>query len=68
MFALFHRVLFLQASEEYFTYKEQEVSISIGNPPVTATIPLVKGKRQTLLIPPTITEEWVLVSNMNLVL
>uniref|UniRef100_H2MTH4 Solute carrier family 15 member 1 n=1 Tax=Oryzias latipes TaxID=8090 RepID=H2MTH4_ORYLA len=48
-----------QASEEYFTYKEQEVSISIGNPPVTETIPLVKGKRQTLLIPPTIREEWI---------
>uniref|UniRef100_A0A8C7X8P7 Solute carrier family 15 member 1a n=1 Tax=Oryzias sinensis TaxID=183150 RepID=A0A8C7X8P7_9TELE len=55
-----------QASEEYFTYKEQEVSISIGNPPVTETVHLVKGQRQTLLIPPTIREEWVLVSNMNL--
>lgn len=64
---LFQYELFPQANEEYFTFTEEEVSISIVTPPLTKTIALTKGLRQTLLIPSDINQEWVLVSDMNTV-
>ncbi|RVE57946.1 hypothetical protein OJAV_G00204410 [Oryzias javanicus] len=54
-----------QANLEYFTFKEQEVSVSIGTPPLTRTISLTKGLRQTLLIPSDINEEWVLIEDLT---
>ncbi|XP_062287388.1 solute carrier family 15 member 1 [Scomber scombrus] len=55
------------ASDEFFTFKAGNYSISLtksGSPEQTKLIPLANGKRQTLLIPSTISEEWVLTEDL----
>jgi len=54
-----------KASDEYFTFRAEEISMSIGSPGVTRRIPLAKGKRQTLLIPPRLTDEWLLTQDLT---
>ncbi|KAM7380497.1 hypothetical protein PAMP_003788 [Pampus punctatissimus] len=54
-----------QASDEYFTFDAGEISVSIGSPGVTRPISLVKGKRQTLLIPSNINETWVMTDDLT---
>ncbi|KAM6934037.1 solute carrier family 15 member 1 [Xenentodon cancila] len=54
-----------QASTEYFTFVNEDISISIVNPPVTYGLGLAKGQRQTLLIPSNISHEWVLTNDLT---
>lgn len=51
----------LQASEKYFQFENEEIVVSIVSPMVAKTVPLIKGNRQTLLIPSAINDEWQLV-------
>lgn len=55
----------LQASDEYFTFETENISVSIENPQVTKTISLTMGLRQTLLIPSDFSDEWLLVSETH---
>lgn len=54
-----------QFSDDFFTFEAGNVNISIGSPAVTKTFSLDKGQRKTLLIPSTITDEWLLVSQKH---
>ncbi|XP_041857835.1 solute carrier family 15 member 1 [Melanotaenia boesemani] len=56
-----------QASAEYMTFKTEQISVSISdsNSSVTKMIPLVKAKRQTLLIPSALSDEWVLSDDLT---
>ncbi|XP_070831815.1 solute carrier family 15 member 1 [Chaetodon trifascialis] len=54
-----------QTSEEFFMFEAENVSISIGSPPVMKNISLALGQRQTLLIPSDITEEWLLTNDLT---
>lgn len=54
-----------QFSDDFFTFEAGNVNISIGSPAVTKTFSLSKGQRKTLLIPSTITDEWLLVSQKH---
>lgn len=51
----------LQASEDYFQFESEQIVVSVGNPSVTKSVLLTKEKRQTLLIPSAINDEWLLV-------
>nr|XP_019945333.1 PREDICTED: solute carrier family 15 member 1-like [Paralichthys olivaceus] len=51
-----------QASDEFFTFEEGNISVSIGE--VTNNISLAYGERQTLLIPLNISEEWLLTDGL----
>lgn len=60
-FYQFQTAIYLQASDQFFTFEAEMVSVLIGN--MTKTIPLAKGRRQTLLIPSNINDiNWLLVS------
>uniref|UniRef100_A0A3Q3LX88 Solute carrier family 15 member 1a n=1 Tax=Mastacembelus armatus TaxID=205130 RepID=A0A3Q3LX88_9TELE len=50
-----------QASDQFFTFDQDRINVSIGSPEVTKIISLAKGQRQTLLIPSALTDEWLLV-------
>ncbi|XP_010771863.1 solute carrier family 15 member 1 [Notothenia coriiceps] len=54
-----------QASENFFTFKEHIIDVKIVGPEVTKSIPLVKGKRQKLLIPANINDNWLLTDALN---
>ncbi|XP_042350695.1 solute carrier family 15 member 1 [Plectropomus leopardus] len=54
-----------QASSEFFTFDADIMVVSIGSPAVTRSVPLTKKKRQTLLIPLNITEEWLLTEDLT---
>uniref|UniRef100_A0A3B4T8N2 Solute carrier family 15 member 1 n=1 Tax=Seriola dumerili TaxID=41447 RepID=A0A3B4T8N2_SERDU len=54
-----------QASNEYFTFEAGQINISVGHPEVRNTISLAKGQRQTLLIPLTITDEWLMTDDIT---
>ncbi|KAF7215797.1 solute carrier family 15 member 1 [Nothobranchius furzeri] len=54
-----------QASEEYFTFEEDQISISVSGPEMKRNISLIKGQRQTLLIPLTISDEWQLTADLT---
>ncbi|XP_029314803.1 solute carrier family 15 member 1 [Cottoperca gobio] len=49
-----------QASYEFFTFEPEIISVSMGSPEVTKNVSLVKGQRQTLLIPSNISDTWLL--------
>ncbi|XP_047456094.1 solute carrier family 15 member 1 [Mugil cephalus] len=53
-----------QASDKFFTFEAEEISASIGNPEVTKTIFLTKGKRHTLLIPSPVNGNWLLTDDL----
>uniref|UniRef100_A0A3B3Y7L9 Solute carrier family 15 member 1a n=1 Tax=Poecilia mexicana TaxID=48701 RepID=A0A3B3Y7L9_9TELE len=53
-----------QASEEYFKFESDQITVLIGNPPVSKIVSLTKGQRQTLLIPSAINDEWQLASDL----
>lgn len=55
----------LQASDEYFTFETENITVSIENLRITKNISLTNGLRQTLLIPSDISEEWLLVSETD---
>uniref|UniRef100_A0A3B3VZ38 Solute carrier family 15 member 1 n=1 Tax=Poecilia latipinna TaxID=48699 RepID=A0A3B3VZ38_9TELE len=57
-----------QASEEYFKFESDQITVLIGNPPVSKSVSLTKGQRQTLLIPSAINDEWQLVRDLHKVL
>uniref|UniRef100_A0A3B4T7W9 Solute carrier family 15 member 1 n=1 Tax=Seriola dumerili TaxID=41447 RepID=A0A3B4T7W9_SERDU len=42
-----------------------QINISVGHPEVRNTISLAKGQRQTLLIPLTITDEWLMTDDIT---
>ena len=50
----------LQASD-YFTFEQDFVMGSVGN--ITQNITLTKGKRQSVILPSNIAEEWQVVNN-----
>lgn len=52
------------ASPDYYTLDADIIGVSVGNPPVNKFIPLVKGHRQTLLIPVDLTQEWKLTDDL----
>uniref|UniRef100_A0A3B3Y7C1 Solute carrier family 15 member 1a n=1 Tax=Poecilia mexicana TaxID=48701 RepID=A0A3B3Y7C1_9TELE len=54
----------LAASEEYFKFESDQITVLIGNPPVSKIVSLTKGQRQTLLIPSAINDEWQLASDL----
>ncbi|XP_034549542.1 solute carrier family 15 member 1 [Notolabrus celidotus] len=54
-----------KASDEFFTFADESIEVSIGIPPVKKTIPLEKGKRQTLLIPLNLNEQWQLTQDIT---
>ncbi|XP_056144979.1 solute carrier family 15 member 1 [Lampris incognitus] len=54
-----------QASENYFTFEEQTITVSVGSPPTSRDIPLATGKRQTLLIPSNTSHEWTLTEDLE---
>ncbi|KAF7661999.1 hypothetical protein LDENG_00249690 [Lucifuga dentata] len=55
----------VRASENYFTFAEENITVSIGNPAVSRTIRLTRKMRQTLLIPSNISNEWVLADDVT---
>ncbi|KAM9346832.1 solute carrier family 15 member 1 [Symphorus nematophorus] len=54
-----------QFSNEFFTYDTENVTVTIGSPAVTNSFTLAKGMRQTLLIPATLTKEWLLTKDLT---
>lgn len=60
LFFLF--IYLLQASEEFFTFDTEIISILIGSTEVVKNISLAKEKRQTLLMTSNINANWMLVS------
>lgn len=58
---IFNVFFVLQANDEYIMFEGDNVNISVVNLEMK-TIPMAKGKRQTLLIPSNTAEEWLLVS------
>ncbi|XP_070770371.1 solute carrier family 15 member 1 [Enoplosus armatus] len=48
-----------QASDQFFTFEEERILVSIVSTSVTKDIFLAKGQRQTLLIPSNLTAEWL---------
>uniref|UniRef100_A0A3B4T7V8 Solute carrier family 15 member 1 n=1 Tax=Seriola dumerili TaxID=41447 RepID=A0A3B4T7V8_SERDU len=62
---IFNDFFVLQASNEYFTFEAGQINISVGHPEVRNTISLAKGQRQTLLIPLTITDEWLMTDDIT---
>ncbi|XP_069009993.1 solute carrier family 15 member 1 [Embiotoca jacksoni] len=53
-----------RASDEYFTFGAEQISVSIDGLRLTKTVHLAKGKRQTLLIPSNISHEWLLTDDL----
>uniref|UniRef100_A0A3P9NI35 Solute carrier family 15 member 1 n=1 Tax=Poecilia reticulata TaxID=8081 RepID=A0A3P9NI35_POERE len=53
------------ASEEYFKFESDQITVLIANPPVSKIVPLTKGQRQTLLIPSAINDEWATFTLQN---
>ncbi|PWA31398.1 hypothetical protein CCH79_00002803, partial [Gambusia affinis] len=53
-----------QASEEYFKFESDQITVLIGNLSVPKTVYLTKGQRHTLLIPSVIEDEWQLASDL----
>uniref|UniRef100_A0A672IGB5 Solute carrier family 15 member 1 n=1 Tax=Salarias fasciatus TaxID=181472 RepID=A0A672IGB5_SALFA len=53
------------ASDEYFTFETEEVTVSVASSALTTTILLTKGERQTLLIPAVINSEWLLTTDLT---
>ncbi|XP_076602978.1 solute carrier family 15 member 1 [Chaetodon auriga] len=54
-----------QTSEEFFMFESENVSVSIGSPPMMKNLTLAMGQRQTLLIPSDITDEWLLADDLT---
>ncbi|XP_070693731.1 solute carrier family 15 member 1 [Pempheris klunzingeri] len=54
-----------QASDEFFTFEAENISVAVGSPAVTRNVSMVMGQRQTLLIPAIITDEWLLTNDLN---
>uniref|UniRef100_A0A8C3G7N8 Solute carrier family 15 member 1 n=2 Tax=Cyclopterus lumpus TaxID=8103 RepID=A0A8C3G7N8_CYCLU len=54
-----------QASNEFFTFDTELISISIGNSEVVKNISLAKEKRQTLLITSNISANWMLTNDLT---
>uniref|UniRef100_A0A7N6ALY2 Solute carrier family 15 member 1 n=1 Tax=Anabas testudineus TaxID=64144 RepID=A0A7N6ALY2_ANATE len=55
----------LQASDEFFPFETENITVSVGSFKVTKMISMTKGLRQTLLIPLDISDEWLLVSDTH---
>ncbi|XP_031714276.1 solute carrier family 15 member 1 [Anarrhichthys ocellatus] len=53
-----------QASDEFFTFDAESISMLIGSPPVVKNISLAKGKRKTLLMTSNITDNWMLTNDV----
>ncbi|XP_075963327.1 solute carrier family 15 member 1 [Anarhichas minor] len=52
-----------QASDEFFTFDAESISMSIGSPSVVKNISLAKGKRKTLLMTSNIADNWMLTND-----
>ncbi|TNN43608.1 Solute carrier family 15 member 1 [Liparis tanakae] len=55
----------MQASEEFFTFDTEIISILIGSPEVVKNISLAKEKRQTLLMTSNINADWMLTNDLT---
>ncbi|XP_061827540.1 solute carrier family 15 member 1 [Nerophis lumbriciformis] len=54
-----------QASEQFFTFEEEEISVSVDGPGETRPVFLSKGERQTLLLPSNLSQEWQLTKDVR---
>ncbi|KAM9342187.1 solute carrier family 15 member 1 [Pholidichthys leucotaenia] len=54
-----------QASDGYFSFDAENISVSVGSSAVTQTLYLTKEKRHTLLIPSNISEDWVVTDDLT---
>nr|XP_057939095.1 solute carrier family 15 member 1 [Doryrhamphus excisus] len=54
-----------QASEQFFTFEEEEIVVSVVNHDVTRSVFLSKGERQTLAFPSNLTHEWLLTEDLK---
>ncbi|XP_061648780.1 solute carrier family 15 member 1 isoform X2 [Phyllopteryx taeniolatus] len=55
-----------QASEQYLTFGEEEISVSVeSHVGVTRALFLTKGARQTLLLPANVSHEWLLTKDLK---
>uniref|UniRef100_A0A3Q1ILS0 Solute carrier family 15 member 1 n=1 Tax=Anabas testudineus TaxID=64144 RepID=A0A3Q1ILS0_ANATE len=55
----------LQASDEFFPFETENITVSVGSFKVTKMISMTKGLRQTLLIPLDISDEWLFINGMD---
>ncbi|XP_026231510.1 solute carrier family 15 member 1 [Anabas testudineus] len=53
-----------QASDEFFPFETENITVSVGSFKVTKMISMTKGLRQTLLIPLDISDEWLLADDL----
>lgn len=53
-----------EANPVYHTFDTDSIEMSIGNPPVSRTVSLTKGYRQTLLIPTNLANEWAMTDDL----
>ncbi|XP_041662318.1 solute carrier family 15 member 1 [Cheilinus undulatus] len=54
------------ATTEFFSFTQENISVSISTTPVTTqNISLIKEKRQTLLIPSDLHDEWLLTEDLT---
>ncbi|XP_054644008.1 solute carrier family 15 member 1 isoform X2 [Dunckerocampus dactyliophorus] len=54
-----------QASEQFFTFEEEEIVVSVDSHGVTRPVFLSKGERQTLGLPSNLTHEWLLTEDLK---
>ncbi|XP_034042020.1 solute carrier family 15 member 1 [Thalassophryne amazonica] len=54
-----------KASEEYYTFENDQITVSTGSPTVTKSVPLTMSKRQTLLIPANLSDKWPLTYDLT---
>ncbi|XP_013856899.1 solute carrier family 15 member 1 [Austrofundulus limnaeus] len=53
------------ASDDYFTFEEEQIDVTVGSPSFTKRIVLTKNERQTLLFPSSISDEWQLMEDLT---
>ncbi|XP_037542399.1 solute carrier family 15 member 1 [Nematolebias whitei] len=54
-----------QVSDDYFTFEEQQIDVTIDKASITQSIFLAKNERQTLLIPSNISDVWLLTEDLT---
>uniref|UniRef100_A0A3P8Z8S3 Solute carrier family 15 member 1a n=1 Tax=Esox lucius TaxID=8010 RepID=A0A3P8Z8S3_ESOLU len=54
-----------QATENYITFEEESIKVSLPNSTISRTVVLPKEKRQTLLIPSNVSASWEVVMNVS---
>ncbi|XP_029385891.1 solute carrier family 15 member 1 [Echeneis naucrates] len=54
-----------QASDRYYTFDVGQITVLVENPKITKTFYLADGKRQTLLIPSNIMNDWLMTDDLT---